>query len=193
MSEGDTLTAADVDQIIDGIEEFIIEGLPGVRMIWQPYIRKLRVLKNHLAPAPVVETRPAVPFKPLNLGALHAVVDPASPKSPDYGDRFVARLMADDSDAGRLIYPEWLRDRCFVCGETENGGWHVLNPEPAVTGPARRAYHPFQPIGAATLTRRALPRVQSNPLSAQPCGCDPGANWVCRVHQQEENRRHETS
>jgi hypothetical protein len=48
MNEPDDLTAADIDQIIEGIEYFIIEGYPEVDRVWQPYIAKLEQLKARL-------------------------------------------------------------------------------------------------------------------------------------------------
>jgi hypothetical protein len=49
-TEGDrqapaVMAHADIDQIIEGIEHFIITGDPEVQGIWQPYIDKLRALK----------------------------------------------------------------------------------------------------------------------------------------------------
>jgi hypothetical protein len=40
------LTNADIDQIVEGIEEFIISGDEEVDAIWQPYIAKLNALKT---------------------------------------------------------------------------------------------------------------------------------------------------
>jgi len=39
------LTPDDIDQIIEGIEEFIIEGYKDIALVWQPYIDKLNALK----------------------------------------------------------------------------------------------------------------------------------------------------
>jgi hypothetical protein len=40
------MTNEDIDQIVQGIEEFIICGDPDVQEIWQPYIDKLNELKS---------------------------------------------------------------------------------------------------------------------------------------------------
>ncbi len=39
------LTPEDIDQITEGIEEFIIEGYKDIARVWQPYIDKLNALK----------------------------------------------------------------------------------------------------------------------------------------------------
>lgn len=38
------LTPADIDQLVEGIQEFIIAGDGQLETIWQPYIDKLRAL-----------------------------------------------------------------------------------------------------------------------------------------------------
>jgi hypothetical protein len=45
------LTVADIDQIIEGIEHFIMNGDPEVDQIWQPYIDKLKVLRSDVTNA----------------------------------------------------------------------------------------------------------------------------------------------
>lgn len=47
------LTCKDIDQIIDGIQEFIVEGDTRVLELWQPYIDKLQALQ-------ALQTLPAV-------------------------------------------------------------------------------------------------------------------------------------
>lgn len=49
------LTDADITQIVEGIEEFIIDGDDALRPLWQPYIDKLKGLLLHQQ----VETRAA--------------------------------------------------------------------------------------------------------------------------------------
>jgi hypothetical protein len=46
------MTCEDVDQLVEGIEHFIIGGdHPDVRDIWQPYIDKLNALRVAIAKA----------------------------------------------------------------------------------------------------------------------------------------------
>jgi hypothetical protein len=48
LTQSNTLTVDDIDQIIEGIEEFIIEGYADVAKTWQPYIDKLEASKHLL-------------------------------------------------------------------------------------------------------------------------------------------------
>lgn len=43
------LTVDDVDQIIEGIEHFIIKNDRDVAAIWRPYIAKLEALRDRIA------------------------------------------------------------------------------------------------------------------------------------------------
>lgn len=52
------LTPADVDQIAEGIENFIMDGDPEVDGIWQPYVDKLRALQQ-LLEQPLARDTPA--------------------------------------------------------------------------------------------------------------------------------------
>jgi len=45
------LTLDDIDQIAEGIDEFIIEGYPDVERTWRPYIEKLKAHRALLAAA----------------------------------------------------------------------------------------------------------------------------------------------
>jgi hypothetical protein len=60
------LTIDDIDQIIEGIDHFIISGDPAVQEVWQPYLDKLAALRAGLE-AP---TEPGVP-----VSALRALVE----------------------------------------------------------------------------------------------------------------------
>jgi hypothetical protein len=45
------LTVADIDQIIEGIEEFVMNGNPEVDAIWQPYVNQLKAHRALLVSA----------------------------------------------------------------------------------------------------------------------------------------------
>ncbi len=45
------VTPEDVSQIIDGIENFIMDGSRGVDEIWKPYVEKLHALRQRLGKA----------------------------------------------------------------------------------------------------------------------------------------------
>ena len=45
------MTVEDIDQIVEGIEYFIIGGDDDLAPIWQPYIDKLQALKAAIANA----------------------------------------------------------------------------------------------------------------------------------------------
>lgn len=48
---------------------------------------------------------------------------------------------------------------------------------------------PHKPKCAGVFECNQLKRLASGANNAQPCGCDPGAGWVCERHQEETPRR----
>lgn len=49
MSNPFPLTCADIDQIIEGITEFIISGDAEIEQIWHPYIVKLQAQRRRVS------------------------------------------------------------------------------------------------------------------------------------------------
>lgn len=77
------LTVEDIDQIVDGIEHFIMDGDPDVDAIWQPYVDKLRAQRLLLAAAPKL------------LDALERIAEDAEPCGCEHDDENCCALDPD--------------------------------------------------------------------------------------------------